>query len=107
MDAVLQSRTPKHGSGRHHPETAAGHGRVGLLLTTTENGGITMDPRGNLYFMNFTCLNVLRFLPFHFPRGRPASTTSAAKDRLFTSWLSFSEKFYSFLHLMADIAQKP
>jgi len=41
MDVVLQSRTPEHGLGRHHPETAAGHGRVDLLLTATENGGIT------------------------------------------------------------------
>jgi len=39
MDVVLQSRTPDHGLGRYYPETAAGHGRVDLLLTTTKNGG--------------------------------------------------------------------
>jgi hypothetical protein len=29
---------------RHHPEKAAGHGRTGLLLETTEIGGITTLP---------------------------------------------------------------
>jgi hypothetical protein len=48
MELVLQSRTPKHGPGRHHPETAVGCGRVGLLLTTTENGGITPGVVGAL-----------------------------------------------------------
>ncbi len=28
---------------RHHPETAVGHGYVGLLLTTTENGGLPSE----------------------------------------------------------------
>jgi DNA (cytosine-5)-methyltransferase 1 len=41
MDVVPQSRAAQQGLGRHHPETEACHGRVGLLLTTTENGGIT------------------------------------------------------------------
>src|SRR5690606_28725106 len=42
MDVVLQSRTPKHGTGRHHPKTAAGHGRIAfLLLAIAKNGGIT------------------------------------------------------------------
>src|SRR5690606_7004002 len=44
MDMVLQSRTPKYGLGRHHPKTAAGHGRVAfLLLAIAKNGGITLD----------------------------------------------------------------
>src|SRR5690606_33938256 len=42
MDVVLQSRTPKYGIGRIHPKTAAGHGRIALLLlSTVKNGGIT------------------------------------------------------------------
>src|SRR5690606_36474510 len=42
VDVVLQSRTPKHGIGRHHPKTAAGHGRIAfLLLAIAKNGGIT------------------------------------------------------------------
>ena len=44
MDVILQSRTPEHGLGLHHPETAAGHGRAGLLLTAKKNGGITRAP---------------------------------------------------------------
>jgi hypothetical protein len=28
MDVELQLRTPEHGLGRNHPETAAGHGRM-------------------------------------------------------------------------------
>jgi hypothetical protein len=38
---VLQSRTPEYGLGRYHLGTAVGHGRIGLLLETTEIGGIT------------------------------------------------------------------
>src|SRR5690606_3900941 len=42
VDVVLQSRTSKHGIGRHHPKTAAGHGRIAfLLLAIAKNGGIT------------------------------------------------------------------
>ena len=32
---------PKHGLGRHHAKTAAGHGRVALLLIAPNSGGIT------------------------------------------------------------------
>src|SRR5690606_23317967 len=43
MDVVLQSRTSKYGIGRIHPKTAAGHGRIALLLlSTVKNGGITV-----------------------------------------------------------------
>ena len=39
---VLQSRTPKYGTGRLHPQTAASHGCVAfLLLPIAKNGGIT------------------------------------------------------------------
>src|SRR5690606_3867454 len=42
VDVVLQSRMPKYGPGRHHPQTAVGHGRIALLLlSTVKNGGIT------------------------------------------------------------------
>src|SRR5690606_24594798 len=42
VDVVLQSRTPKYGLGRHHPQTAVGHGRIALLLPhAVKNGGIT------------------------------------------------------------------
>jgi len=38
----LQSRAPKHGSGRIYPETAVGHDRIAfLLLAIAINGGIT------------------------------------------------------------------
>src|SRR5690606_40751702 len=38
------SDLPKYGLGRHHPKTAAGHGRVAfLLLAIAKNGGITLD----------------------------------------------------------------
>src|SRR5690606_8796437 len=43
MDVVLQSRTPKYGLGRYHPQTAAGHGCVTfLLLAIAKNGGFTI-----------------------------------------------------------------
>jgi hypothetical protein len=43
MDVVLQSRTPKYGLGRHHPKTAAGHGRIAFLLPAiAKNEGITV-----------------------------------------------------------------
>src|SRR5690606_32987550 len=42
VDVVLQSRAPKHGSGRIYPETAVGHDRIAfLLLAIAINGGIT------------------------------------------------------------------
>ena len=33
---------PEHGLERHHPQSAAGHGRVTLLQTAVKNGGITL-----------------------------------------------------------------
>jgi transposase InsO family protein len=40
VDVVLQSRTPKYGTGRIYPKTAASHGRVVfLLLPIAKNGG--------------------------------------------------------------------
>ena len=42
VDVRLQSRPPKHGLGRHHAKTAAGHGRVALLLIAPNSGGITL-----------------------------------------------------------------
>ncbi|MBN4658869.1 hypothetical protein H4F44_24045, partial [Escherichia coli] len=41
MDVALQPRAPEHGLGRHHPKTAAGHGRIALLLGALDFGGIT------------------------------------------------------------------
>ena len=46
LDVDVQSRTPKYGLGWHYPETAAGHGRMTLLLTPVKNGGIT--PAGTM-----------------------------------------------------------
>ena len=45
MDVALQSRTPEHGLGRQHPQSAAGHGRVTLLQASVKNGGITVGFR--------------------------------------------------------------
>ena len=42
MDVALQPRTPEHGIGRYYPETAAGHGRIALLLGAMEFGEITI-----------------------------------------------------------------
>jgi len=46
VDVVLQSRTPKHGTGRIHPKTAARHDRIAfLLLIHIIFGGITKCSR--------------------------------------------------------------
>ncbi|MFN3876703.1 MAG: hypothetical protein ACK4L7_12445, partial [Flavobacteriales bacterium] len=44
----LQPRAPEHGLGRHHPKTAAGHGRIALLLGALDFGGITAAQNLNL-----------------------------------------------------------
>ena len=42
VDVEIQSRPPKHGLGRHHPQAATGHGCITvLLLASVQNGGIT------------------------------------------------------------------
>jgi hypothetical protein len=48
LDVDVQQRTPKHRLGRHHPQAAAGHGRLNLLLNPMLFGGITVHPQGAL-----------------------------------------------------------
>ena len=45
---ALQSRTPEHGLGRYHPQSAAGHGRLTLLQAAVKNGGITEEAEGRI-----------------------------------------------------------
>src|SRR5690606_1945246 len=82
VDVVLQSRTSKHGIGRHHPKTAAGHGRIAfLLLAIAKNGGITTPDNGPEPVS--VALRQKALLPVD-PRSAPAEAAVSASHQYAT-----------------------
>jgi hypothetical protein len=51
LDLALHSRSPEHGLGRDHPETAAGHGRLTSTAQSNQKWGITGSPMKNSKFI--------------------------------------------------------
>jgi hypothetical protein len=52
-DLELQSRTIKHGLGRNHPKTAAGHGRMMSTSQPRRKRGAGIAEKGSVKMKNF------------------------------------------------------